>query len=285
MTRFSTVLKEIFLQKFTYVLRFLGIQIFISLLWPIIIRRDMIEFFQISNGDYLGNLFSIFVESTVIIDILFLIVLCIKNEKINFSQTWNLVPVSNVKLYWANILSTFLACVTVFIPQLIIGFGIESIILMTKHESPVAEAISFITNDFGGFSDSKIIMFLIYIISLVLLIQLVFSFANFSAQSISDFMPSKNPKRLKRVVLCLISFIGANLFNLTLNLIDNLYISFNHHFADNPDFLIKNRSNLFWINLGQAYLPVIFMVIASIIFSIINILLFKKYVESKDKLY
>ena len=60
--------------------------------------------------------------STVIADLVITIILCWQNERINSSQTWQLIPLASSAKYIANVLSSVLGCIYIFIIQLLINF-------------------------------------------------------------------------------------------------------------------------------------------------------------------
>lgn len=59
--------------------------------------------------------------TTIFADIIFTGLLCWQNEKINLSQTWHLVPISDVKLWLINIFSSIAECAYIFIIQVLVG--------------------------------------------------------------------------------------------------------------------------------------------------------------------
>jgi len=48
--------------------------------------------------------------------------MCWQNERENLSQTWREAPLSDTKFYFANIFSSIVGCIYIFLIQIVLGF-------------------------------------------------------------------------------------------------------------------------------------------------------------------
>lgn len=236
------------------------------------------QFFDFSN-----NLFAVPVNLSgwliVIGDPIFLGILCYQNEKINASQTWRLIPLSESKFFNANLLSSFISCVVIAIPQVIVSLILMAIEQKYSSANPIANTFNFANYDASNWLLS--ILFFLILIALVFFIMTFVSFSNFSSKTIANFIPSSKSKIIKKLVFILLVIIAVYLgfqLNESLTLLglkqESLYLQ---QFKDD-----KVVNNIFIYNLSTIYL-FLELAIFSLIFWLSDTFLMKKYFEPKIK--
>ncbi|RVU71716.1 hypothetical protein EJK17_00105 [Lactobacillus xujianguonis] len=105
----AAIIKQQFLQKrkdanLILVLQVIAL-IFIAILT--LFSRDEHQIYSsyfMSSEYYWEVIFQTAVGITLLMDIVYAVLSSYRNEKINLSQTWNLIPVSNAKLWLSNII-------------------------------------------------------------------------------------------------------------------------------------------------------------------------------------
>lgn len=194
----------------------------------------------------------------------------IQNEKINTSQTWRLIPISDTKFYLSNILSAMIA----YIYFLTIEFIAILILLATTFFSnSVVHDKIFAVNapkDFWANFDWIIVINGVLMIFLTgVLIYLTFSLINLSSRTIIDFVPIAKSKLILiitrliiiTIVFILVSRIGSSLISLIQWLLK-------HNSAISSQY-----TSLYYVNIS--------LLIIVLIFGAINIWLINKFVEAK----
>lgn len=238
--------------------------------------------------DYSRNVFAVPVNLSLYLiylgDIIFLGLLVRTDVKINLSQTWRLLPISDAKLWQANIWSSFVSCVVIFIPQTIVC-------LITMVIEQTFSSANPLANWFRGLHNNPVqnvlgaISFLSILIGLVLLILSFADFAIFASNTVADFVPTKNVKPF-RIIILIVLVIAAVYFGDQLTSIvtefanrqvDALVLA-NEHYSTTA----VNNSIYWTYNLSQWAVALEFLVGAAV-FSLLDSWLMKKYVEPKIK--
>lgn len=231
--------------------------------------------------DFDNNLYAVPVNlsSFLIIwgDIIFLGILIWQSYKINLSQTWRLLAQSDSQLWQGNLLSSFLSCCTVFIPQVIVYL----ILLVIENTFSKTHPINSLFNaDFQNHllqNLSNFTSFCLLLIAFVLLILTFADFTIFSSRAVADFLPFKNVKAM-RVILVIVLIIIGVYFGST---IINETIAITNKFADK--MMVTHKSISFAYYNLSTWAMVLEFAIAALIFDLLDTWLIKKYVETTIK--
>ena len=221
-----------------------------------------------AQGTFQELLYSDTIFSTILFDAIFLGIMCWQNEKMNLSQTWRQIPISNTKFYVANIMSTLLCCAYLFIVQIIINI----IVTLPK--------ITMVFTDLVGYSDdssnfwSRGIIFGIFLILIVTNVSVFVSFTNFSTRIIVDFLPVKNTAWIKTLVMGIMVIIGVYVGMLINDHFTNFVAT---KFADS----VMIHSNI--REVGSMQITDIELAIISLILGSLNIWFINKFIETRIK--
>lgn len=198
MKSFKAVFKQIFLQKVKYIHLVLLIQI---------ITIILLALFSNKGREINTVLSEIGLTSTVIADLVITIILCWQNERINSSQTWQLIPLASSAKYIANVLSSVLGCIYIFIIQLLINF-----ILLLPYLSASPVPININNLEYGVVHD-----YFQLCVSLFLLVLVIFtfvSFVNFLSYLIINILPT-NTKWVRLLVIVVLTVVATYIFGST----------------------------------------------------------------------
>ncbi|WP_289761548.1 hypothetical protein [Lactobacillus intestinalis] len=263
------IIKEQFKQKSKYVYLVLIVQIIVSV-FAISLALFNKNGSQYSSLFYESNHFTeVAFETAFIIsifaDVAYCAISCWRNEKVNLSETWNLIPVSSGKLWLNNIFSSLLTCAYIFIVQNVL---LALVALSTKND------ITAPLREYGLWGNeliiSSIIERLIFLILMVTFIYAFVSFVNFCSKVIVDRLPFKETLWIKLFVMAVLSIIavyfGSIILARTAGYIETHFTQINTKYT----FI----SDPMWFDNLE-------LLIADIIVGIIDIILINKYVESK----
>ena len=198
MKSFKAVFKQIFLQKVKYIHLVLLIQI---------ITIILLALFSNKGREINTVLSEIGLTSTVIADLVITIILCWQNERINSSQTWQLILLASSAKYIANVLSSVLGCIYIFIIQLLINF-----ILLLPYLSASPVPININNLEYGVVHD-----YFQLCVSLFLLVLVIFtfvSFVNFLSYLIINILPT-NTKWVRLLVIVVLTVVATYIFGST----------------------------------------------------------------------
>lgn len=208
-----------FKQKQRYVYLVLIIQILATTVLTLMQHKDFkIEGFQ-------EVLYNNSILLTILFDVIFLAIMCWQNEKINLSQTWRQIPISDTKFYLSNIMSTLLACAYIFIVQVVITMLVS------------IPRIDRVFSDLIGMSDIRgdVLLdgsnFIVFLILMVVMICTFVSFTDFLTRIIVDFLPVKNTLWVKMLVMgiliILAAYIGAQINDHFTNFVMTRFVATN----------------------------------------------------------
>lgn len=198
MKSFKAVFKQIFLQKVKYIHLVLLIQI---------ITIILLALFSNKGREINAVVSEIGLTSTVIADLVITIILCWQNERINSSQTWQLIPLASSAKYIANVLSSVLGCIYIFIIQLLINF-----ILLLPYLSASPVPININNLEYGVIHD-----YFQLCVSLFLLVLVIFtfvSFVNFLSYLIINILPT-NTKWVRLLVTVVLTVVATYILGST----------------------------------------------------------------------
>lgn len=293
MTSFKQVFGQMFKEKWKWIRLVWVIQLAVLVIGTIIlilqhphgVNPDSSSFINMFFDDG-KNLFAVPVNLTLwliyLADLIFLGILVRIDAKLNLSQTWRLLPISESKFWQANIWSSFVSCVVIFIPQVIVA-----VILMAIEE--FCSSASPLTNWFAGLYHNPAqnilgsISFVLILVSLVLLVLIFADFAVFASNTITDFVPAKNIKVLRIIILLVlvvaVVYFGSQLTDVVTNLADkqtDAIILANEHYGQTA----VNNSVYWAYNLTQWAIALEFLV-GALVFGVLDNWLMKRFVESR----
>ena len=275
MTSNKALFKQMFLQKRRYADLVLLVQVFavaFMFLMGIIFRGNSNPINNISSV-FAGNdniwdlILGLGVLTTFFVDITFLGLMCWQNEKINLSQTWQLIPASSSKIWIFNIISSIVECAYIFVIQVVIGLIVLIIDSYRHHINPFS-GTSFGANISFVESAWALIEELLALVGLCLIIFAFVSLINFLTRTITDQLPVKNTTGIRLVVMAILVIVGVII---AMQINDQMMTIYYNHLASHSETIDMD-------NIGLAALE---YWIGSILLGIINCLLIQKFVEPK----
>ena len=275
MTSNRALFKQMFLQKRRYADLVLLVQVFavaFMFLMGIIFRGNSNPINNISSV-FAGNdniwdlILGLGVLTTFFVDITFLGLMCWQNEKINLSQTWQLIPASSSKIWIFNIISSIVECAYIFVIQVVIGLIVLIIDSYSHHINPFS-GTSFGANISFVESAWALIEELLALVGLCLIIFAFVSLINFLTRTITDQLPVKNTTGIRLVVMAILVIVGVII---AMQINDQMMTIYYNHLAAHSETIDMD-------NIGLAALE---YWIGSILLGIINCLLIQKFVEPK----
>jgi len=275
MTSNKALFKQMFLQKRRYADLVLLVQVFavaFMFLMGIIFRGNSNPINNISSV-FAGNdniwdlILGLGVLTTFFVDITFLGLMCWQNEKINLSQTWQLIPASSGKILIFNIISSIVECAYIFVIQVVIGLIVLIIDSYSHHINPFS-GTSFGANISFVESAWALIEELLALVGLCLIIFAFVSLINFLTRTITDQLPVKNTTGIRLVVMAILVIVGVII---AMQINDQMMTIYYNHLAAHSETIDMD-------NIGLAALE---YWIGSILLGIINCLLIQKFVEPK----
>mgnify|MGYP005784410431 FL=1 len=275
MTSNKALFKQMFLQKRRYADLVLLVQVFavaFMFLMGIIFRGNSNPINNISSV-FAGNdniwdlILGLGVLTTFFVDITFLGLMCWQNEKINLSQTWQLIPASSSKIWIFNIISSIVECAYIFVIQVVIGLIVLIIDSYSHHINPFS-GTSFGANISFVESAWALIEELLALVGLCLIIFAFVSLINFLTRTITDQLPVKNTTGIRLVVMAILVIVGVII---AMQINDQMMTIYYNHLAAHSETIDMD-------NIGLAALE---YWIGAILLGIINCLLIQKFVEPK----
>lgn len=277
MATFSSIFKELTKSKMRLVRRLAILQVVVGIL---------LGFWALFNSAFEGESKAYFLVAflmiTPLFDIAYLALSSRKNEEVYSSQTWQLAPIKESSLLFANLLSAVVNGVYLVILQ--IGMILVSGI-------PVMGTNEFwktTFKNFGSIGEGKLwqemhIMDLLSSIVLIVLIgifiYLAVSLVNFTGKIVSDFLPERISKLVYFLVVVLLGCIGLIFL---INIYDFILTSLTG-FLQNGMFLTtlsKDASDV-RSDLTSNYLTLLIVLGVDIILVLVNIILLNKYHEAQ----
>lgn len=277
MTSFWTLFKQLFKQKAKSAYLLIAIQVVAALvltLLGLISSHSEMSHAQVA-GVAIQNVIMVYILSFVLIflglgipvTMVYFVMTSWKNEKINRSQTWRLVPISSEKLYIVNTLTSFAVFIYLNIIQAVITAIGGLIIYFSSNDIRKGEVMIITQLNKEHFWSSTdwglMIQFIIAALLLGLAAYITVSFYHFITRALIDFLPNKAATLTSIVVRVLMMVLVIWLITKFFEIVSQLY---NSLFAG--------------VGSGDFGVIVLFLLF-DIIFGGINIVLIKKFVEAK----
>lgn len=210
-----------------------------------------------------GYFFSLFAFSLGMVNIISFILLSRNNEHVFTSNNYRLIPVSDTKLYFSNILTTFLAYVYLQILEGILG----TIIYFMSGEN--------FGNMMNGNVDFVIVLQILLLIVLgPILLWSAITLIHFLINWISNFLPFGRQKFVTVILYFVVTWISVSIFNyITANIIKLLYRG--GFFGGEREIMdtLSQVSGTLWVVVGVTFVWVA-------LFTAINIYLLKRWTET-----
>lgn len=282
MTNFWTVFKALFKEKSRSTYLVFGVQVLAVL---IILIISAFNGTNLSDAQIIGAKVPSFVAvidlfvvglftTTGIAAPVYLLMTSWKNEKINRSQTWRLMPISDSKFYTANTLSSLASYAYLGVLQVLVAIFASIITYLSSSE--VRKEIALILKEMqepqhalqiNWFACLEMVVAAILI---GLFWYIIVSFYHFVSRSVIDFLPATKNGFILLVIRVITLIVVVYTLYFVINTISNL---------GNPLFALMNGSDF---SSGSVGAVVIFLAILDAIFGGINLWLFNKFVEAKQ---
>ncbi|MGQ5709564.1 hypothetical protein [Lactobacillus sp. PSON] len=273
MTDFKSVFKQIFNQKKKYIYLVLLVQLFAVVFMTVstliqVHGHLVTDNWVVSFWGPSSTLWTIpstwgFI-TTGVADLTLVGLLAFDSQKINMSQTWHLMPSSNVKLYLSNLFTNLLSCLYLFVIQIVVLSILALCIGISVHEDFAYDIKAISSNlatnpDIQGFLDFGCLILLIAILAYT-----TFTFIdliNLASYGIINNLPVKSTKYVRWLVIAILVIFATYIYILCDGQIRNV-LSFN------------SVSEPLWITDLEVF-------VCGLICMIFNIILINKYVEPK----
>lgn len=277
MTSFNTLFNRMFQEKSKSVYLIYLIQAFVSLCFTVMIfvsARGQNP--QIVVGEVRETInpiveflfvFAVMIAATSFVaSFVYWIVSSIKNEKINRSQTWRLIPISDTKFLLSNFGTAFLSYIWLQILELV-TIAVASIPLFIASKE-IRVQFSKINVAFSAQDWWQLLGGLVLVILLGYAWYAVVSLINLSSRSILDFLPSGSSKALMFIVRVIIIIMVIWLLGYASSALFSIIGQFTPFSFGNGD-----------LKIGTTLLE---FLVFDVIATLIDILLLNKFVEAKQ---
>lgn len=281
MTRFGSLFGEFFKKKSKTAYIIILIQLVAAVVFTIIaaINTPQSSDFYFANMrtnafvGYFSMFILIFLMESALADPVYLIITSYQNEKINRSQTWRLIPMSDGKIYLTNTLSSFVSYIYFEVLQIVTALIMGLILYVGS--SDIRKGIAYLLKelsrkntwagtDWTSFWSSALGMLALSIL-IGLFWYIAISFYHFTTRTLIDFLPNTNSFILfivRTVMLILIVWLVAQA-------IISLNTNLNHIFESDPTDL-------------NIWIVVLEFAVYDLIFGSVNMFLMNRYVEAKQ---
>lgn len=276
---FRRLFIEFFKEKSKGIYTFYAAQILSTLLSTFFTYFDFHTFrFTVNLDNNLDNILSFNLTMFVSLSVFFVFILfintCIKNERINKSQTWRLVPINNSQFYLGNLLSSF---TVILYYGLLDAAGLIVLLLFSYSvdgniKNSTTQWMHALVQTIPGEVLNRLEELIVLLVLSGFFIYLIITFFNIFSQSILDFLPVSSNKRVLRlirfIIICLIAWV---------------LIEINNHvvpFLFTPLLVFAGDAPFKAINFGKVN---VILLLIDICFLIINMFIFSGFFEAKER--
>lgn len=209
----QVLIKEEFKQKkkFAHLLLFLQLIILIITCIGIFFWRSQGKFYSLDDLPFHYYWLAVFQSNSDLVllaDFAFAIVSSCLNEKINLSQTWRLIPVSDAKLWLSNLFSSILTCVYLLLLQLGLLFitALPASLHLAFH-NPLRSTLSAFAL-YPSKSDWLCLLNrILFIFALAFFVYICVSLVDFMTQAIVASFLLKDSKWIRILVMLVLTLI------------------------------------------------------------------------------
>ncbi|RVU71714.1 MULTISPECIES: ABC transporter permease [Lactobacillus] len=277
MTSFGTLFRELFKQKSKTTYLVFLIQLIAAIIFVIFglisagpgsYDHAMIAGVKVNAlVAWILSIAGVFLGLSSIAQPVYLLMTSWRNEKINRSQTWRLVPMSNGKIYLCNTLSSFASFIYLAILQFLVALVVSGIVYLSSSDvrAGLAKGFSEIAKYHPGDNFAWLGLVAVFIAAILigLFWYVIVSFYHFVSRAVIDFLPSANGFFIF-VIRVVTLIVVIYLLGLFFNSLGNFAF----------DFVSAGSGNEIW------YTDLLFLV-ADVLFGGLNYLLIEKFVEAK----
>ena len=275
MTSFNTLFNRMFQEKSKSVYLIFLIQAFASLCFTIIgfVSENGTPEFVNGNDTSNVNLVVAFLAvyavmmliTSFVADFVYWIVSSIKNEKINRSQTWRLIPVSDTKFLLGNFGTAFLTYIWLGILETV---TILITLLPMLSDQEVRKVLSHVSLNLSAHDWQEMLASLGLIILIGYAWYAIVSLLNFASRSIIDFLPGGSSKVLTFIIRVVVIIAIIWILGHAASIIFSVLGEFSPFAVNNYD-----------IDYATTLLQ---FLVFDVVITLIDIFLLNKFVEAKQ---
>ena len=273
MTSFNTLFNRMFQEKSKSVYLIFLIQAFASLCLTIIVFVSGNGTPEFVNGNDTSNVnlvvaflavYAVLITSFVA-DFVYWIVSSIKNEKINRSQTWRLIPVSDTKFLLGNFGTAFLTYIWLGILETV---TILITLLPMLSDQEVRKVLSHVSLNLSAHDWQEMLASLGLIILIGYAWYAIVSLLNLASRSIIDFLPGGSSKVLTFIIRVVVIIAIIWILGHAASIIFSVLGEFSPFAVNNYD-----------IDYATTLLQ---FLVFDVVITLIDIFLLNKFVEAKQ---
>ena len=275
MTSFNTLFNRMFQEKSKSVYLIFLIQAFASLCFTIIgfVSENGTPEFVNGNDTSNVNLVVAFLAvyavmmliTSFVADFVYWIVSSIKNEKINRSQTWRLIPVSDTKFLLSNFGTAFLTYIWLGILE---SVTILITLLPMLSDQEVRKVLSHVSLNLSAHDWQEMLASLGLIILIGYAWYAIVSLLNLASRSIIDFLPGGSSKVLTFIIRVVVIIAIIWILGHAASIIFSVLGEFSPFAVNNYD-----------IDYATTLLQ---FLVFDVVITLIDIFLLNKFVEAKQ---
>lgn len=275
MTSFNTLFNRMFQEKSKSVYLIFLIQAFASLCFTIIgfVSENGTPEFVNGNDTSNVNLVVAFLAvyavmmliTSFVADFVYWIVSSIKNEKINRSQTWRLIPVSDTKFLLGNFGTAFLTYIWLGILETV---TILITLLPMLSDQEVRKVLSHVSLNLSAHDWQEMLASLGLIILIGYAWYAIVSLLNLASRSIIDFLPGGSSKVLTFIIRVVVIIAIIWILGHAASIIFSVLGEFSPFAVNNYD-----------IDYATTLLQ---FLVFDVVITLIDIFLLNKFVEAKQ---
>lgn len=275
MTSFNTLFNRMFQEKSKSVYLIFLIQAFASLCLTIIVfvsgngTPEFVNGNDTSNVNLVVAFLAVYAVmmliTSFVADFVYWIVSSIKNEKINRSQTWRLIPVSDTKFLLGNFGTAFLTYIWLGILETV---TILITLLPMLSDQEVRKVLSHVSLNLSAHDWQEMLASLGLIILIGYAWYAIVSLLNLASRSIIDFLPGSSSKVLTFIIRVVVIIAIIWILGHAASIIFSVLGEFSPFAVNNYD-----------IDYATTLLQ---FLVFDLVITLIDIFLLNKFVEAKQ---
>ena len=275
MTSFNTLFNRMFQEKSKSVYLIFLIQAFASLCLTIIVfvsgngTPEFVNGNDTSNVNLVVAFLAVYAVmmliTSFVADFVYWIVSSIKNEKINRSQTWRLIPVSDTKFLLGNFGTAFLTYIWLGILETV---TILITLLPMLSDQEVRKLLSHVSLNLSAHDWQEMLASLGLIILIGYSLYAIVSLLNLASRSIIDFLPGGSSKVLTFIIRVVVIIAIIWILGHAASIIFSVLGEFSPFAVNNYD-----------IDYATTLLQ---FLVFDVVITLIDIFLLNKFVEAKQ---
>ena len=275
MTSFNTLFNRMFQEKSKSVYLIFLIQAFASLCLTIIVfvsgngTPEFVNGNDTSNVNLVVAFLAVYAVmmliTSFVADFVYWIVSSIKNERINRSQTWRLIPVSDTKFLLGNFGTAFLTYIWLGILETV---TILITLLPMLSDQEVRKVLSHVSLNLSAHDWQEMLASLGLIILIGYAWYAIVSLLNLASRSIIDFLPGGSSKVLTFIIRVVVIIAIIWILGHAASIIFSVLGEFSPFAVNNYDIDYAT--------------PLLHFLVFDVVITLIDIFLLNKFVEAKQ---